>query len=168
MQEECIGTLLSFLSISLLRTFSAMPEYTRHKAENIEFMGMSSVGRCLLGVARGSLHVPGLIPSKTFFRYQNQVGWGVFEMLCDSWCLATSLFELVFVYAVFFFWNDGATQQKKPNLQTFSSVFAFAADNVLQISETPQFGGQTLTYVALAREAAVGGKFYSAPRTQQS
>ncbi len=89
-----------------------MLEYTRHKAENIEFMGMSSVGRCSLGVARGSLHVPGLIPSKTFCRYQNEVGSGVFDMLCDSWCLATSLFELVFVYAVFF-WNDGATQQKK-------------------------------------------------------
>lgn len=61
---------------------------------------------------------PGLIPSKTFFRYQNP---------------------------------------------TFSGVFAFAANNLLKITETPEFGGDTLVFMALDPSLdGQSGKFYSA------
>lgn len=64
---------------------------------------------------------PGLIPSKSFFRYQNQ---------------------------------------------TFSSVFAFAAENLLKIAETPRFGGETLVFMALHSGPQLppgsSGRFFSA------
>ncbi|CAK9042663.1 unnamed protein product [Durusdinium trenchii] len=61
---------------------------------------------------------PGLIPSKTFFRYQNE---------------------------------------------GFSSAFAFAAENILKIAETPQFGGDTLVFMALDPSLKQKtGCFYSA------
>ena len=47
--------------------------------------------------------------------------------------------------------------------QTFSSVFAFAAENLLKISETPQFGGDALVFMALSPSLkAQSGRFWSA------
>jgi len=49
--------------------------------------------------------------------------------------------------------------------QTFSSVFAFAAENVLKIAETPRFGGETLVFMALdAGLGGTSGRFFSVPR----
>lgn len=69
--------------------------FTLELARRLEANGSKVTVNCLS---------PGLIPSPTFFRYQDK---------------------------------------------TFSGVFAFAASNLLKIAETTEFGGDTLTFMAL-------------------